>query len=265
MIDDPIVVFWSGGYDSTLSLLRYIKQGRDILAVSIESQNTGEVKLAAEKSSRLKIQPLLHEYSCMYGAHVEYISYPLLDVDTSGVSIAQFDNAYMKCNGYQGSIKRSSRQRIVQPLLWLSGLYAISPFLPERCKIAFSYISSDCAVAYNSYIASSVENAGLIQRKHFELVEPLLMLDKEDVLQELHKEYPNIFEYCYSCESLYHEGPCSSCHPCLTIIQAVSSMLLQHISEEDRAFWTTFLRDRYQVVLERVYNDKEELKYDGSD
>ena len=265
MTDDIVVVFWSGGYDSTLSLLRYIKQGRSILAVSIESPTTGEVKLSAEKLARLKIQPILHEYSCMYGAHVEYVSYTLPDVDVYDLSMAQFDNAYMRCIGYRGSIKQSSRQRIVQPLLWLSGLYAISPYLPQRCEIAFSYISSDSALAYNSYIASSVENAGLIQRKHFELVEPLIMLDKEDVLQEMHKEYPNIFEYCYSCESLYHEGPCSSCHPCLTIIQAVSSMLLQNISEEDRVFWTTFLRDRYRVVLERVHNDKEESKYDGSD
>ena len=266
MISTPVVVLWSGGYDSTLSLLRYIRSGRNVIALSISSEATGGVKLRCEKDSRSKIKQYLSTFGKMYGASVEYLEYTLAPVAYEDFSMINFDNAYVRADGYMGGSKVFTRQRIVQPVLWLSGLYAVSPYLPENCDIAFSYISSDSSLAYRNYISSAVENMGKIQGKNFKFVTPLLMSDKEDVLMELHTEYPEVFEYCYSCENLYHEGPCSNCHPCLNIIRAVSGILLQHISDEDRDFWTKFLRDKYRVVLERIYEgSKEESKYDGSD
>lgn len=265
MMSDPVVVLWSGGYDSTLSLLRYIRSGRDVIALSISSEDTGGVKLRCEKDARSKIKQCLNTFIRMCGASVQYLEYTQAPVAYEDSPMIKFDNAYVRAAGYMNGSKVFNRQRIVQPVIWLSGLYAVSPYLPEDCDIAFSYISSDSSLAYRNYISSAIENMGKIQGKNFKFVTPLLMSDKEDVLMELHTEYSEVFEYCYSCESLYHEGPCSNCHPCLNIIQAVSGIILQDISQEERSFWTIFLRDKYGVVLERVRNSKEESKYDGSD
>lgn len=179
-----IAVAWTGGYDSTALILKYLSEDYDVTAVSAILENN-EFQSASEQRARDAI-------------------------------MAYFDNSYkyrgrVKCISFKiPTIPQSRQMEIIQPYLWLTNL----PLHCNNEKIALGYVSGDDFWHFKEYAKKSQEALNGFARDKFEFEFPLEYYDKEG-LTGFYRENKEIVPFLSVCENGTHwmacDGYCKKC------------------------------------------------------
>lgn len=220
----PIVVLFSGGYDSTHLIFKSLHEGHEVIAITIEADMTGDFKLAKEREAIKQLTPILEAYA---RDHDTTIRFEALEVSafTGESKSFSFDNA---------NSKYSKGNAIVQPVFWLCNAL---PLVVDNAEIALGYISGDRSLSKLSYMEQLVEAAARIMDKRFTITTPLVDFDKSDILRGLYSIDPGIIDICYSCESLYM-ARCGKCHSCQCLRNALMELCIATSTDTEQAnFW----------------------------
>lgn len=238
------IVAFSGGYDSTYLLTRMCQDSAfnndEIWAVSLIQNLTGEAKLAREHASRIIVLEKLRERfpDCNLKSTEIVIDVPWFLTGT-----------------------RRARYGCPQPVLWLNN---ILPILGDDDKIYLSYIRGDDALCLVHEMEQIWSYGKKVTGSQAELIFPIRFTTKEQVLQELIKDYPDILPYCTSCEGINYSGrgtACGECVPCQHLRGALATILANpHVELGVRIKAQQMLKEKFKVDirLEDIdnYNEK---------
>lgn len=235
----PIVVLFSGGYDSTYLLFKALHESRKVIAITIEANMTGDFKLAKEQESIKQLTPVLEAYAC---DHDTTITFKTLEVSelTGENKFFSFDNA---------NSKYSKGNAIVQPVFWLCNAL---PLVVDNAEIALGYISGDRSLSKLSYMEQLLQAAARIMDKRFIVTTPLVDFDKSDILRGLYSIDPSIIDICYSCEGLYM-ARCGKCHSCRCLRSALVELCMADSADTEQAnFWRQRLTEWFGYTVSCV-------------
>lgn len=213
--DKPVVVIWSGGFDSTYLIAKMLKDHRDVIAITIDHQMTGINRLVEESQAVKNLTPLLEKLSEDCSVNISFHTLTVSNVtNMDNGSLISFDNAYSDC--YGGQI-------ICQPVFWLCNAL---PLLPNGCEISLSYIAGDRSLSKLSYIENIIENAAKVMNKSFTVTTPLIYKRKADILFQLREIDEKFIDICYSCEYVYRSR-CGGCVPFINVRDALIDLTLK--------------------------------------
>lgn len=189
-----VFVLWSGGLDSTYTIMHYLKLGYCVEAGYIHVLNN-ETKSEMELDAISKLSNILStEYSSptMTSSCFEYVG-KICSVEVHRA----VSNVVLK-----------------QVPLWMLGMtYSVRS---DVDIIAIGYIANDCALSYIDDIKRMYRSyMGLFEEKRPRLEFPLIKVQKSEILSGLPK---NLSSLCVRCERpIKRDGvfiPCHMCTPC---------------------------------------------------
>lgn len=191
------VIFWSGGFDSTLLLLETLKENYSdsvIQCVTVVSDRVGDAKNARERASRDHIKEYIKNK--FPKAIIQYREIVVKTVD---------DNSFN-----EGFVTFG------QALLWA---LTVIPFLEEDSVLLFGYLLNDHLSTCKFYgpFNTLLSSANELCQKNLTFDFPLITMSKEDVIREIIRHYPEILNLVTCCEGLALNDNCGSCGPCTNL------------------------------------------------
>ena len=253
------VVSWSGGFDSTLLLLKLLSQNRSVVAVTVEHEMTGEYKNGKERKAREHVLNWIASH--IPQARLECIvqKVPSYTSNLYSSSNCCVDNASVSQKYKPNSWGSHPMQCVCQPVFWACN---IIPLLPQRCELCFGYIESDHSLNYKTELIDSIVNLGKICCKTLDVTFPLMFYTKSEVLRELKKDFEGVMDLVYSCEQLGSNtatsNHCGLCHPCIELRDALVDLSLSPASSRsEKSYWETLLRSWFGITLNSQSIDTE--------
>ena len=233
------IILFSGGFDSTLVLARIIKEAKDgetIYAVTFDHNLTGTMKLRREYESQLLILRELRKQFPKIKIHHEVI--------------------HIESNWISGDV--SNNRGPAQSILWSCNLI---PLLEDNDTIYFGYNQEDQDTLHLENIDALIFAACKIQEgKNIYTHYPLKYFRKSEILGFLIKEFPNLIEFCTSCEAIRYEGEvvCGECVPCTHIKEALLYLTLRkdELGEKAKQYLSSWFGIKVTVDYE---NDLAEI------
>ena len=258
-----IFILFSGGYDSSCLVSKVLNKfeniGYDSVAnnteinlVSIETNFSGS-KTDREKEARKK---LIDYWKRKYSVKIKYNT---LKIDISDFRV------------------NTSSIGLMQPLFWLPSLLTSLDLTDYDCiDILFSYILGDQSLSVKESIDNIINNA--LNIVVFDTVDtyftdfnckgikakvstayPLSLLSKEEVILDLIRLDPYVFENCTTCENSGPVDFCGFCKPCFCLKQSLNNLLnYGGLSAEERSIIKKKLSQ-----FNKEEKIKEETKEDG--
>ena len=241
MHDNPIVIFWSGGFDSTLLLLdtlRQLNENNDdavVQCVTVISDRVVERKNERECKARNRIK--------------DYIKTRFPD------NIVQYREIIVKTDD-----DASFNEGLVyfgQPLLWS---LTVIPFLEDNSRLLFGYILDDhlSTCKFYSPFNSLLYSANELCCKQLTFDFPLITVSKKEIINALLLNYPEIFDYMTCCENAGGIDNCGRCQPCDKLKNALLSLSLDvHNNLSDLA--KLKLKDKFglEVYVKNIHKSEE--------
>lgn len=258
-----IFILFSGGYDSSYLVSKVLNKfenigydgvtnNTEINLVSIEA-NFSRSKTNREKEVRKK---LIDYWKRKYSVKIK--------CNTLKIDISDF-RIDTRTTG------------LFQPLFWLPPLLTSLNLADYDCiDILFSYILGDQSLSVKESIDNIISNAldiAVIDTVDAYFTEynckgikakvstayPLSYLSKEDLLLDLIRLDPYVFENCTTCENTSSVDFCGFCKPCFTLKQSLNNILSYGaISAEERSIINKKLSQ-----FDKSEQKKEEAKEDG--
>ena len=203
----PLVICWSGGFDSTLLLLdtlNRLKNNNDettVQCITVVSDRIGDSKVKREKVARENIKKYIKD------------NFKNIEIQYREISLHTDDDRDFT----EGDIVFG------QPLLWAM---TVIPFLDENAKLLFGYILDDHLTTFKFYkpFIEMINAASELCQKNLTFDFPFITCSKEDIINELIKSYPGVIDYLTCCESLSDEDNCGKCKPCSTLIKSLINL-----------------------------------------
>ena len=227
-----VYILFSGGYDSSYMVEKVLsningyenKEKYEVNLVSIEGTFSGK-KTQREIEARNK---LLNYWKAKY--YNIKINHYIIKVD-----ITKFSLNTMKKPG------------LSQPLIWLPALLMSLDFsLYDNIMLIFTYICGDQAlsfteniknIVYNTIDIACIDHVNAFKIDDFgnnknckdklNICFPLRAVYKEDIIVQLIKTDPFIFDNCTTCENPEEKDFCNECTPC----KVLKSVFLNIISD----------------------------------
>lgn len=231
------IVLFSGGFDSTLTLARLVKEAEEntfICAVTIEHNLTGMQKLRREYESQLLILRELRK------------QFPKIKIDHEVIKV--------ESNWISGDSYNSTG--LAQPILWLCN---IIPLLEKKDTLYLGYNKDDQAILHEKNIDDLISAACQIQEgKVIYTHWPLKYLSKTEVLKALIEEFPYLVDFCTSCEAIRYEGEkvCGKCVPCTHLKEALFNISLDNNEVGEKA--KEMLKSRFGIKVSVAYETEEQ-------
>ena len=238
-------VVFSGGYDSTLVLLKVLtdnleklKSAEDKLFIFTYSGVQGKNKSDKEIQSRKKT--------------LEYIK-------------AKYNYTPTEINIHWDFSINSSEDSpdlgqyltgIHQGPIWIGGLSIFLEY-DTPSKIYFGYLSTDKARLFIHELKESFRWQCVITRKFYaELEFPLSeTYRKEDVIYELFKNHRDVIDNLVTCENEKYTGKyCGLCNPCKTLQAALYSCIGKYYDNKEEDPFVIWCKNRIKE-LEEGYNE----------
>jgi len=190
---------WSGGLDSTYSVLTYLKKGYRVDAPYFTIQNNDrKVKCEIETIKRFRDMEPFKTYIdngklCVY--------------ESSSVEILTDSDCVVE---------------LTQPPIWLLASFFCVGWRKPVDELVISYVLNDCAVSYVDDLRRVWESlrgfVGIENRKHYpELKFPLLKTNKLNIIDGYINQFDNghdILNNVWWCENPEDGKLCGSCTPC---------------------------------------------------
>lgn len=233
------IVLFSGGFDSTLVLARLVKEAEDgetIYAVTFDHNLTGTMKLRREYESQLLILRELRKQFPKIKIHHEVV--------------------HIESNWISGDV--SNNRGPAQSILWSCNLI---PLLEEKDTIYFGYNQEDQDTLHLENIDAFISAACKIQEgKKIYTHYPLKYFRKTEVLGFLIEEFPNLVEFCTSCEAIRYEGEkvCGECVPCTHLKEALLNLTLNNNEVGEKA--KEMLKSRFGITVSVAYETEETVE-----
>jgi hypothetical protein len=161
---DPVTVIWSGGFDSTAVIIKYLEEGRSVSPVSVSLSNNAD-QATAEKAARLRIYNLLvKEFGWDKLQKAKEYNWPHLDIPY-GRELA-----------------------LPQPPIWIYMATMNSP----TDEVAFGWVRHDDVWHYRNWIYTLTEAFDAFKGKKTTILLPFEWDTKEDLLRYYQKR-ENVF------------------------------------------------------------------------
>lgn len=225
------IVVFSGGYDSTLALADVVSMADpekdQVIALSFIHHSTGDTKLMREQEARVLILRELRK------------KYPKIKLKQMEIDI--------RVPWDLGSGANS--KGLSQPIFWVCNTI---PLLDEGDVVYLGYIQSDQAMVCMSDIRAMWKHALAIQKyKKVKLELPNAMASKAEVLVALMRRYPELIDFCTSCEevgTLTGSRRCGRCVPCNHMMEALMGIAATCSEESIKA--REMLQTMYGIVVD---------------
>ena len=177
------LLLWSGGCDSTLLLLRYLKEGKKIRTLAVNHDQVSSAPY--EKKARREIKKKLRERGFKF-RHQE-------------ISIRGRERGVQGGNG-----------GLSQPGIWL---FAAIGNLNDKETLLTAYIREDDIWHYRQWYVDAFQNLLVIAGKTSELQFPMEWDTKPEIIAELKKE--KLLSLTWYCEAPTKSGRrCGRCGSC---------------------------------------------------
>jgi len=230
------LVLFSGGYDSTLLVIDYLKQGWDVELFYVNIHNNkNKVKL-----EQFSVRNIVEELQKMFPFRKITLreNFFLVDVQSPNDNI----------------------QTSVQPLIWLM----TTPFMTKRyhgnythVEISIGYIMGDQSISWLKE-HDDLFNAlkPFLYNQNVELVRPLMKTQKQEIVNDI-VALPNINKFVNTCEQPFtitiddedYMIPCTCCETCSKILQYLPAQNYQTQIKEKAV-----VNKEHIDVLEKEYN-----------
>lgn len=178
-----VLIPWSGGYDSTLLLMRALEEGHNVTTFSVLIQNNQSVWNIEDKV-RNKIREVMNSK----GVFWKHSSLPALTIDLH---------------------HNAPHLTISQAPIWafaigmLAGNYQFTN--DNIDEVWLGYKMNDCLLSYLPEFENVVKSIVAFQypntNRDFALKYPLLKMPRNMVANELSSKFPDVFKFCYTCET----------------------------------------------------------------
>ena len=182
------IVLWSGGHDSTLTLIRVTKEHstmkNKVIALTIKTTMVGQQQ--QENIARKKIKKELLKD----GYHIEF-------KEIDGNLILPIERGEFA---------------LPQQTLWsaVSAFYA-----PNNSIVYFSYIDSDSYWQLKQSMEQTFNSICKNLGKECKIEYPLRMYQKKEVIEDIPKKY---YKLVWFCENPKKNKKCNKCHKCLEVL-----------------------------------------------
>lgn len=248
----PVVMLWSGGFDSTLMLTNMLDScpERDIILVTVQAAITGLRKLQKEEDARKRILTYIHtHYSKSVTKHIKVINQvipvPEGDRDVANCKVPQVNRPYIN----------EDIQAIGQPIIWSCN---VIPLLPLECVLQLGYISEDHSFIKRDSIVNMIESAGKVSDKNIIVEFPMQYYTKIRVIEDLMNKHPDLLNLCISCESLTSQKRCTTCTCCIDIMKSLAVLSFRDSKYRE------LMEDWFEVTVSPVYKDHKKQSDDSS-
>jgi 7-cyano-7-deazaguanine synthase in queuosine biosynthesis len=201
-MNNKVLLVWSGGCDSTLSLLRLLKEKKTVRTISIIHP---QIYAAAENAAaRLAVIRKLSEKG--------YIVKQIGEVVVSTPSRRAID------------IEGPNEGGLVQPNIWL-GLTAT--YLEKDEDLAFGYMKTDDLWHFRTEFVNVFNHfVKILNKESSQLNFPLEWCDKAEIVKELLDN--DLLKCCWTCETPTVYGlSCGSCTPCKHMLSACKELNIE--------------------------------------
>lgn len=221
-----IYILFSGGYDSTYlvhNVLENIKKGKDDYNKDNIELNLISV-VASFSPNKTDREKMARDRLLQYWK-AKYFDIKIVDLELK-IDVSKFS-----LNVYKTGLS--------QPHFWISSLMAsIDYYKYEEINLLFSYICGDQALVYRheleticnaTYKMSISESSELpfyiINKPKLNVLFPLMIKYKEDILTKLILNDKFLFDNSTSCESADKKDLCGNCTPCRCLRTALANII----------------------------------------
>lgn len=238
------IIVWSGGYDSTLVLLKFLKnkpKSDSIYIISHSHSLVGSPKNIRESEARSKILSKLEKDYHREIKHIEIKS-----------TISYSDN----CNDLV-----SNSVGLAQPLMWI--LQTI-PLIPDDSTLYFGYLKDDQSVVFRNEIESIIRLGCSIQyNKRITVSFPLLVYTKYNVIRDLIILNPDYLDLCTTCESVDYTDNCGYCESCVSLRKSLIE--LSYLKSSVGNIAKSYLKKLFHinVTINKIEDPDTELVYNS--
>lgn len=200
---------WSGGCDSTLSLLRLLKEKKRVRTISVIHPQIYAV--AENAAARLAIHRRLFEM----GHILDHVGEVVITTPT---------RRHIDIDG-------ANNGGLIQPNIWL-GIAA--SYLEQDEDLAFGYMRTDDFWHYKTEFNVAFKHfTKILAKESSELIFPLEWKNKAEIIKELLDN--DLLKYCWTCETPTLYGfSCGNCTPCKHMIDACKEINIEfpfHLQE----------------------------------
>ena len=213
--NDTAIVVFSGGIDSTASLIWAYLNYKHVQCVSINSSNISNSNW--QKEIRTKILNYINDNNTI---GISKTTRPFNTILNSEINISLY-NTQTEFTDYAYSETHPISH---QAMMWAS---LISPVLKSNCDVIFGYIKNDIFWEFKYKIIHIIDSFIFVKElKNTNIFYPFEHIEKKEIVLSLEYFNKDILKMCGYCETPKVENNimvnCGVCDKCLQVIQQIN-------------------------------------------